>query len=508
MSQKQGYRNGASVKPRGSNAKRTERYSKKGSKKPLKAVILIAVCIGVLIFSAVYLNMYLTAKGFDSVFLPNIYIDDISLSGMTLEEGRRAVFSAMEARENSWSLALTYQGHTYYTMTYATMGLQSDTQQAIRLLNEAYSIGHTGGTFERYHDIQDRNSVSYSKYTSSGSMTTELLDNILGQIADNMYREPQDAYLAYFNPDDEDPFEIFGEQNGYKLDTEKYKQLIMQYISNGTSGMLELIPDILSPTVSTADVRNQLCLLGTGTTPISSFSTENRNNNIRVAFSRYNGLIVPNGEKVSFNNVVGERTIANGFYEADEYVNGNLTIGIGGGVCQASSTIYKAALLSNLRINKREPHSEEVSYTVFGQDATVYWGGRKIDFEFTNNTGGTLYITAHVEQTGKNILQCVVKFYGRSLGEGVYYTLDTRTVEEILMPEEPVYEKDKKQQYVTYTDEEYVLSEGRNGYINETYLQRWENGIMVYETLVSRDTYEAKPMVIYVGTKNPALPTE
>ncbi len=507
MTQKQGFQKRVPP-PRRRSAKKTERYSKNGQGKHLKAVIAVAVCAVILFFLGFYLNMYLTAKGFDSVFLPGIYIDDISLSGMTLDEGRQAVFSAMAARENSWSLALCYQGHTYYTMTYATMGLQADEREAVRLLNEAYSIGHSGGTFQRYRDIQSRNSVTYSRYTSTGSMTTDLLDNILAQIADNMYREPQDAYLEYFDPDADDPFTIFSEQNGYRLDTQKYKDIIIQHIASGTSGSLELTPDILEPSIRTSDIRDQLCLLGVGTTPISSYSTVNRNNNIRVAFSRYNGLMIPNGERVSFNNIVGERTIANGFYEADEYVNGNLTIGIGGGVCQASTTIYKAALLSNLRINKREPHSEEVSYTVFGQDATVYWGGRKIDFEFTNNSGGTLYITAHVEQTGKNILQCVVKFYGRSLGPGVYYTLDTRTVEEIPMPEEPVIEKDKKQQYVTYTDEEYVLSEGRNGYINETYLQRWENGALVNETLVSRDIFEAKPMIVYVGTKNPVLPTQ
>ncbi len=502
MTQKQGYQTTASS-GRTRSARPTERYRKKGNTKHIR-IIILAVLLAVIVGCAVfYISRVTEAKRYDGIFLDNIYVDDIPLAGMTPDEAKQKLLSTIASRQNSWSLALMHEGHTFYTLDYATMGIRIDEAQALHLLRQAYDIGHTGGTFQRWQDIQQQKNQVWSRSTTASSMNTDNLDLILTQIAENMYREPQDAYLLYFDPDSPHPFTIAPEQNGYMLDIAKYRQVILDSIASGTSGSLELTPDLLTPQVTTAQVQENLQLLGTGITPISPSSTDNRNNNIRVAFSRYNGLIVQSGDKVSFNDVVGERTVANGFYEAYEYVNGNLSTGIGGGVCQASSTIYKAALLSNLRINKREPHSEEVSYTIFGQDATVYWGGRKIDFVFTNSTGMPLYITAHVEQVGKNELQCIVKFYGRSLGDGVYYTLDTRTIEIIPMPEVPEIRKDKDAEYVTYQDEEYLYFEGRDGYVNETWLQKWENSVMVSETLVSTDTLEAKGPIIYVGIADP-----
>ena len=103
---------------------------------------------------------------------------------------------------------------------------------------------------------------------------------------------------------------------------------------------------------------------------------------------RINGTILKPGEVFSFNKVVGRRTIRNGFYEALEMVYGDLVTGIGGGVCQPSSTLFQAALLAGLGITDRSNHSEPVNYTDRGLDATVYWvGDRQIDFKFKITTG-------------------------------------------------------------------------------------------------------------------------
>ncbi len=508
MTQKQGY-HGAYRSPDQSpspSSSYKRRSAKKKKKSRLPIILTAVVSLLLLSFVIYYAYCYFKiVKPTENTYLEGIYIDDLDLGGMTPNDARQALLTIVRSRQESWSLQLTYHDHVYYTLTKETIGINTDENEVYSLLNEAFSIGHRGGTFQRMKDISLLKQEPYRVYTTQSEMTTVYLDQILQQIADNMYREPQDAYLAEFLPDNADPFIIEREQTGCVLDIDTYREKILSMASAGTSGSLELVPEILLPSVTTEDVRATVSLRGTGITPISSSSTENRNNNIRVAFSRYNGLTVENGKKISFNDIVGERTVKNGFYEALEYVNGDLTTGIGGGVCQASTTIYKAALLSNLKINKREPHSEEVSYTVFGQDATVYWGGRKIDFVFTNNSGGTIYITAHVEKLRNNTLQCVVNIYGLPLGDGVYYTLDTRTVEIIPKPLEAEYAKDTKQEYVTYTDEEYLIREGRDGYINETYLQKWVNGNLISEAFVSKDIFEAKADRFLVGTQKPLI---
>jgi vancomycin resistance protein YoaR len=97
----------------------------------------------------------------------------------------------------------------------------------------------------------------------------------------------------------------------------------------------------------------------------------------------FKGVVIKPGEQFSFNKISGPRTRESGFREAPEYINHRIIIGYGGGSCQVSTTIYNAALLSGMRIDRRTPHSRVVEYVPFGRDATVnYTSG--VDFRFTN----------------------------------------------------------------------------------------------------------------------------
>lgn len=475
--------------------------AKKRGMNPLIKVALVLLAIAILVFGAYFLKIHMEVKPFESVYLNNIYIDGIHLGGMTPAQAQEAVFNQLRTLQNSWSLSLQYGDHVYYTLTYDTMGIRADEQQAYALLNQALQYGHTGNTFDRKADMDMLSATPFMGQTTRSAMTDEWLDSILSQIAADLYRYPSDAYLVSFNPNLDDPFTVQKEVYGQQLDVKRVKATILDCLNSGTSGTLQLTPDPLNPRVTEKDVRSGITLLGKAITPISEDSIENRTNNVRVALSRYNGMIVEPGQNVSFNRVVGERSFQNGFYAADEFVSGNLTTGIGGGVCQASTTVYIAALLSNLEIVDREPHSDVVSYSTFGQDATVYWSyGRKIDFVFKNSTKGNIYITAEVEEYRKNRYQCVVRIYGQSQGDNVTYKLDTRTVQEIPAPLMPEYIKDN----TLLPGEEKLVRKARDGFINETYLQRWENGSLVSETFVSRDTCLARAAQYKVGpTVNP-----
>ena len=90
-------------------------------------------------------------------------------------------------------------------------------------------------------------------------------------------------------------------------------------VSTMESGEVEIVPMTIAPTVTVADLKRNLMERATVSTPISSKSTENRTNNIRRCFQLISGTILKPGEKFSFNGVVGERSIKNGFYEAVEY---------------------------------------------------------------------------------------------------------------------------------------------------------------------------------------------
>lgn len=131
---------------------------------------------------------------------------------------------------------------------------------------------------------------------------------------------------------------------------------------------------------------------------VSSYTTHfpryqyNRNNNIKVASGKLNGVILLPGESLSFNKTVGERTVKSGFQEAGIYKNGKHDKGIGGGICQVSSTLYNAALLGDFKILRHHNHSMPVAYVPIGRDATVNYG--VIDLVIENNYETPIAVTS------------------------------------------------------------------------------------------------------------------
>ncbi len=493
-------------RPEGGNkggGKRPDQVQRRRRRRPLLGVFLVLIAIALISGGLYIYSQYSRVRPYENVFLPNISIDGIDLSGKTYDEAKNILYSDLAQRQNSWSLSLTYQGHTFSTLNYALMGISTDTAQVDSLLEQAYSVGHEYGTmavFERNKTLTRQLETPLVLYTTQTEMTDANVNDILSQIADYFKKSPVDAALTSFNPDAADPFVIQAESYGSSLNTEPIKQEILERAARGESGTLEIVPDSIAPAVVTEDIRAQVTLLSTGITAISKASEEGRTNNIKLAFQKINGLVLEPGKTFSFNTVVGTRTKANGFFEAPEYAYGDLVTGIGGGVCQASTTVYLAAVTSNMTITKRTKHSMPVNYTEMGQDATVSDG--RLDFKFVNSTDGRIYITAHVEKVSgtKNRYQCVVRIYGKTLGENVLYKLRSVTTQTI-EPGEPVYKKDTKGTYVTYEDETYKYQSSRKGYVVETYLQRWENGKMVQEQLITTDTYEPRAEGYYVGVR-------
>lgn len=147
---------------------------------------------------------------------------------------------------------------------------------------------------------------------------------------------------------------------------------------------LEIPAAITYPTVTTEQLEKVLFrdVLGSYTTSVGGSSE--RRGNVKLSAAACSGYILNPGDEFNYNAVVGQRTAARGYKAAPAYVGGKTVDEIGGGICQTSSTLYYAALLSNLEIVKRDCHRYAPSYITFGCDATVSWGGP--DFIFRNNT--------------------------------------------------------------------------------------------------------------------------
>ena len=144
-------------------------------------------------------------------------------------------------------------------------------------------------------------------------------------------------------------------------------------------------------------------------TQIGSYSTAyssgtSRASNIALAVSRINGVVIQPGESFSFSQTILPRTVANGYVEAPTIVNKKYVPGIGGGICQVSSTLYAAMLNAGLPATERHPHSLKVAYIPEGMDATI--SGNTLDLRFTNTFAEPIQIQATADQGTLTVSLC------------------------------------------------------------------------------------------------------
>jgi hypothetical protein len=150
---------------------------------------------------------------------------------------------------------------------------------------------------------------------------------------------------------------------------------------------VELVAHPTQAEITFADISQIDGELGTKTT---TYATGDRGDNIHLAADHINGILLKPGEIFSYNKIVGPRESSKGFKDAPVIINGELKPGIGGGICQVSSTLYNAVLVSGLKIVQRSHHAFPVHYLPAGRDATVVDGD--IDFQFQNNTVTPIYV--------------------------------------------------------------------------------------------------------------------
>lgn len=136
-------------------------------------------------------------------------------------------------------------------------------------------------------------------------------------------------------------------------------------------------------------------------------SDESRTANLEAAVEKLDNIKIPKNKVFSFNQTVGKRTVTAGYKEAKVISNGEFVDGLGGGVCQVSSTIFQCILRADMGIVYRTNHSLEISYVPMGGDATVQWNSK--DFQFKNTTGTDVRLSLKC-QNGK--LVCTV--YGKN----------------------------------------------------------------------------------------------
>lgn len=265
-------------------------------------------------------------------------------------------------------------------------------------------------------------------------------------IHSEIYKEASDAYFT------QNPYAVYPSENGldFAISVEEAKAMLQEDKEEYTIPLKTLYPNVTTNMIGQEAFPDLLSSFPT----YYSTSDRDRTTNLILAANKINGTVVMPGEVFSYNQVVGERTIAAGYKEAPIYVNGEVVDGLGGGICQVTSTLYNAVVLANLEIVERSNHQFVPSYVKASRDATVVYGS--IDFKFKNNRNYPIKILCSVNNGVVNFA-----IYGLKTADDYEVEISSRITS----------------QTSSYTN-------------SEAYKILKKNGQIVSQTLLSRDTYK------------------
>ena len=319
------------------------------------------------------------------------------------------------------------------------------------------------------------------------------LNQKINSIAKNVYVKPKNASLS-IRSDSEKVFYITPEVIGIELDKTALVENICQNYLTQKQLKFNLPLKQIMPKQQKKDFEKTSNLRSDFSTDISSSSAD-RKHNIKNALNSLNKIEIAPNQIFSFNKTVGRRTAENGYREAKIIVNNEFVEGLGGGVCQVSSTLYNSALIAGLEIIEANKHSKQVGYVKYGFDAMVNFGSS--DLKFRNNTSEKLTIITNFSSSTARI-----RIFGEKLNNTQYKLSNEilNTVE----PSEEVY-VDEKQEYldkVKFEDEYFYLKKGSRGMEIKSYREKYVDGELISKEMLRHDKFKVQNAVkIYGSTK-------
>lgn len=524
-------------------AKKYNNYDENLKNKSKKGIIALSIIIVLVLILALFSTIFSLSNLNNVRILDGVTVRDISLKGMTKEEATAMLTEKFNQQYKS-DITLEYEDYSVIIN-----GEQINANYNIeQIVEEAYNIGRDGDIFENNYAILDclingkeiqakltydekllddvvsdvsaklpGGVTNYSYYIEDGNLivtpgkegvvakadslkekvyiaidTAKEEDNIINipveikqpeaidieKIHAEIYVEPKDAYYTT------EPFTIYPHVEGvdFGITLEEAQNILSQPAEEYTIPLKYTTPEKTTNQIGTEAFPDLLASFSTK----YDASNKNRSTNLKLAAGKINGTILLPGEEFSYNKVVGERTIEAGYKEAHVFSGGKVTDGLGGGICQISTTLYNAALYANLEITERRNHNLPAGYVKNGLDATVVYGS--IDFKFVNSRTYPIKIVAEVKNG-------VAKMDIYGVKEEVEYQVK---LEPVVLSYTPY-----QTEYITDTSlasgQKVVKQNGSNGCKTVTYKYLLLNGNIISKTEISRDTYKSISKIVRVG---------
>lgn len=512
-----------------------------------KKNINIGVCILICIFAIIFIVfLWISVKNnLNKNIINGIKVDNVDLSNMSLEDGRNKLNNYINTRLNN-NIKFNYEEYNV-EVNPLDIGITYNVEEAI---NEAYNVGRNENIFINNFNVIKTNIkgkkidlktiVNEEKFNSfikeiNGNLSNGvqqpnyyiekndliitagkegisvneeefkkiILEKINSEVnneekvvipvkiikpndidIDNIYKEVhKEAQNAYIT---KDPFEIHPHVDGveFAISIDEVKTMLQEKQEKYTIPLKITKPKVTTDSLGDEAFPNRLATYST------KYSTAdvNRTTNIKISVNKINGVVLLPGEEFSYNKVLGPRTPQAGYKLGAAYIGGKVVSDYGGGVCQTSSTLYNAVLLSNLEITSRTSHYFAAAYVPVSRDATVYWPS--LDFKFKNNRNYPIKIKA---STSNGVIN--VEIFG--ITEESDYEVELQSYVTSYIP----YNTEYKDDNTLPEGKEVVEQAGTNGIRSEAYKILKKDGKVISKTLLSRDTYSTKARIIRRGTK-------
>ncbi len=447
-----------------------------------------AVSVSLLVGCQLFFENSLSAN---QRFYQNTRINGIDVSGMTASEAENVVLTDMLNNKKDIEINLTSKDKSW-----KLEGKDFEVANKIQpVIAQISMYGKKGNFFQ--NKIAEKNAKEKGKdFQISFVNVLGNIDEKIDEIISEVEQESRKASLV-FQPKEEEVFKVDEGQKAILVDRDKLYKEIDENLKNSKKVSIEIPIIEIGEEFDVEELRQSVVRRSVFTTSYAT-SKEDRKKNVRLALENFNGMIVEPGQTVSFNETTGQRTEENGYNNAHIIVGGVYVDGVGGGVCQASTTLYNALLLSDIEILSVNHHSLPASYVPLSFDAMV--SGSYSDLVFKNNLDTPIYIKTFYDDK-----EVGVEIYGQRFDDGITIKRRAELVK-VLPHNGDKIVSDTKGEYlnkILYKGEYYRVKYPREGYESKGYLQYYKDGELIKEKEIRHDFYQPQDGVVMEGVEEP-----
>jgi vancomycin resistance protein YoaR len=446
----------------------------------VKVLILQFLLSSIGIFLGLTLKAHNEIKKWDNLIYPGVRISNLDLSGTTKEEAKSLIKSKyidLLVKDK-----INIDGNNKgYVIECSKLIEKYDVDSVV---NKAFDFGKNLSFYEKLNFIRQG---EIKEYMISFTYNQAYIKEFIKYVEKDINREPINASIQKTS---NGKIKVNGDIKGLKLQGEKLEKQIKDRITDGSykSANINIPVDETVASITVDKISSIDTNISTFKTSFVSSSSE-RSQNIKLAVQAINGKVLMPGETFSFNKSVGERTKKRGFMEAPVISGGKIEPGLGGGICQVSSTLYNAVLRTGIKPLERVNHTLPSSYVDLGMDATVAWDS--IDFKFENTLDYPMFIEGYTQN--KNVY---INIYSNSSLGKRKYTIANEVYEKIQAKTKTVTDPELPKGKVT------TIQKGYDGYRVKVIRNTYENGVLINSEVISNDFYAPVASIIKKGIRS------